>query len=237
MEPEAYLDLQREVALGGWVLDHSGLSDYVWGHVSARDPEGRGVWMKASGLGFDEVNPDDVLLVAPDGEVLAGEGPRHSEYPIHTEVLRARPDLGSVVHVHPPHAIALAASDQPLEPISHVGGVFSRGLRRWGGAPDLVDTARHGEALAQALDDDRALLLVGHGIITVGASVGLAVTTAIMLEQACRVQLLAEGFGGVAAPMGQDELTRVYAHTLDDSFLLAAWTYLVRRTLASRGER
>lgn len=234
MEPDAQMELRREVALGGWVLHHCGLSDYVWGHVSLRDPEGRGAWMKPSGLGFEEVEDRDVLLVAPDGAVLAGEGPRHSEYPIHTEVLRARPELGSVVHVHPPHAIALAASARSLEPISHAGGVFAEGLRRWSGAPGLVDTAESGATLARVLGGDRALLLVGHGIVAVGASVALAVTTAVMLEQACRIQLLAEGFGGVASPMRAPELVDAYAHTLDDSFLLAAWRYLVRRALSSR---
>ncbi len=229
------LELRHEVALGGWVLHHSGLSDYVWGHVSIRDPEGRGVWMKASGLGFEEVSEEHVLLVDDRGSVVAGEGPRHSEYPIHTEILKARPELSSVVHVHPPHAIALAASAQPLAPISHVGGVFSDGLRRWDGAPGLVDTQQAGERLAAALGGDRALLLTGHGIVAVGRSVGLAVTAAIMLEQACRVQLLANGFGGVAAPMDPPQLRHAYAHTLDESFMLAAWRYLARRAQAARG--
>ena len=47
--------------------------------------------MKASGLGFEEVGPDQVLLVSWDGEVLEGTGRRHVEFPIHTEVMRARP--------------------------------------------------------------------------------------------------------------------------------------------------
>ncbi len=236
MGADTSAEIRREVALAGWVLHDCGLSDYVWGHVSLRDPAGRGVWMKRSGLAFEEVGAEDVMLVAPDGTILEGDGPRHSEYPIHTEVLGARPELASVVHVHPPHAIALAASAQPLEPISHVGGVFSAGLRRWDGAPGLVDTVESGVSLARALGGDRALLLVGHGIVTVGTSIGIAVTTAIMLEQACRVQLLAQGFGGVAAPMAPAELARAYAHTLDDSFPLTAWRYLARRALAARGE-
>ena len=59
-------ELRTEVATGGWVLDAEGLSEYVWGHVSARDPDGRGVWIKAAGLGFAEVTPDELetLFVA-----------------------------------------------------------------------------------------------------------------------------------------------------------------------------
>jgi ribulose-5-phosphate 4-epimerase/fuculose-1-phosphate aldolase len=223
------LDARTEVVLGGRVLHAAGLSDLVWGHVSRRDPRGRGIWMKASGLGFEEVTPDDVVLVADDGTVLVGQRPRHSEYRIHTELLRARPDANSVVHVHPRHAIALAAAGRPLQAFSHIGGVFAAGVRRYDGAPGLILSAAEGTAVAQALGADRALLLRGHGAVTVGASVALAVTTAVMLERACELQLLAEGFGGVLDAYDAREATRVYAHTLEDQHLLAAWAYLVRR--------
>src|SRR5689334_2210462 len=84
-------DARAEVVLGGRVLESAGLSDMAWGHVSARDPEGRGAWMKAAGQGFDEVTEATVPLVDPEGEVLAGEGARDSEHPIHTPPRSARP--------------------------------------------------------------------------------------------------------------------------------------------------
>lgn len=223
---------RAEVVLGGRVLHAAGLSDLVWGHVSLRDPDGRGVWMKASGLGFEEVTERDVLLIDEHGAVLEGEGPAHREYPIHTELLRERPDANSVVHVHPPHAIALAASGVALQAFSHVGGVFASGVRRYADAPGLVDTAESGAALAAALGGDRALLLTGHGVVTIGASVAVAVTTAVMLERACQLQLLAAGFGGVAAPLVGAEALRAYEHTQSDEHLLGAWRYLVRRASA-----
>ena len=223
---------QAEVVLGGRVLHSAGLSDLVWGHVSLRDPGGRGVWMKASGLGFEEVTERDVLLLDERGGVLAGEGPPHREYPIHTELLRARPDANSVVHVHPPHAVALAAAGVDLQAFSHIGGVFAAGVRRYGGAAGLVDTAEAGAALAEALGGDRALLLTGHGVVTIGTSVATAVTTAVMLERACQLQLIAAGFGGVAAPLVPAEALRAYEHTQSERYLLDAWRYLVRRTSA-----
>src|SRR6185437_5896175 len=81
-------------------LAAAGQADMVWGHPSVRDPAGRGVWMKASGWGFEEVDASRIVLVSTEGEVLAGSGPRHIEYPIHTEIMAARPDVGSVVHTH-----------------------------------------------------------------------------------------------------------------------------------------
>src|SRR5687768_13397120 len=132
-------DLRELVSLGCRVLGEAGQGDLIWGHVSARDPEGRGVWMKASGLGLGEVGPADVVLVSWDGEVLAGEGRRHAEYPIHTEVIRRRDDVGSVIHTHSPAAVALGALDVPLRPISHEANLFvPDDLARFTATADLI---------------------------------------------------------------------------------------------------
>ena len=68
---------RQTVALASRALAAAGLGDMVWGHASVRDPDGRGVWMKASGWGFEESDEDRVVLVAPDGSVLDGAGRRH----------------------------------------------------------------------------------------------------------------------------------------------------------------
>src|SRR6266850_7241916 len=114
-------ELRDQVALGCRILHDEDQGDFVWGHVSARDPEGRGVWMKASTFGFDEIEREHVILVSWDGEVLEGGHRRHIEYPIHTELMRAREDVGAVVHTHAPWAVAFASMQQPLRPVSHEG--------------------------------------------------------------------------------------------------------------------
>ena len=65
-----------------------------------------------------------MILVSWDGEVLEEHGRRHIEYPIHTEVMRARDDVQAVVHTHAPWAVAFAATGRPLRPISHEGALF-----------------------------------------------------------------------------------------------------------------
>ena len=95
-------------AVANRALGAGGQSDMVWGHASVRDPGGRGVWMKAASWGFEEIGPDQVVLVSPDGDVLDGAGRRHIEYPIHTQVMLARDDVNAVVHTHPPAACAFA---------------------------------------------------------------------------------------------------------------------------------
>jgi ribulose-5-phosphate 4-epimerase/fuculose-1-phosphate aldolase len=118
---EAVEHLVAETAQANQALGASGQSDMVWGHASVRDPDGRGVWMKVAGWSFGEVTGDRVALVSPEGEVLAGHGPRHIEYPIHTEVMNARPDVNCVVHTHAPAAGSFAALDVPLLAVSHDG--------------------------------------------------------------------------------------------------------------------
>ncbi|OIJ65396.1 hypothetical protein WN71_024325 [Streptomyces mangrovisoli] len=205
--------------------------DPVWGHVSQRDPDGRGVWLKTGPRGFDEVAADDVALVDLDGRLLEGSGPPPREYPLHTEVLRARGDINSVVHCHPPYSIALAATGAPLYAFSNGAGPFAGGVPRFEEPAGLVETAELGAAVADCLGDARGLFLVGHGIIAVGSSVSTAVTTAILLERACRLQVLAASAGGVDPALHHPG--KRYAHAESDGYLLRTWDYLVRRVDSS----
>src|SRR3981189_944891 len=138
----------------------AGQADMVWGHPSVRDPAGRGVWMKASGWGFEEVDAGRIVLVSPAGEVLAGTGPRHIEYPIHTEVMAARPDVGAVVHTHSPAACEFAALDVPLRPLDPAGRLFCYpDIPRFTLTGGLIKNQPLGQALAAALGDAAAMLL------------------------------------------------------------------------------
>lgn len=221
--------LRRSVALGCRVLGKEGHGDLVWGHVSARDPGGRSVWLKRAGLGFEEVGPSDVLLVTPSGAVQEGEGRRHAEYPIHTEIVAERPDVGAVVHSHAPHAIALGALDAPLLPISHEGTLFvPPDLARFARTADLILTPELGRAVARELGDRNAVLLVNHGIVTVGPDVPTAVMTAVLLERACRIQLSAMAAGKLARWSDDEEAITKRAHCYSAEQLELAWAYLVR---------
>jgi L-ribulose-5-phosphate 4-epimerase len=222
--------LRSEVALACRVLAAEDQGDLVWGHVSARDPEGRGVWMKAATLGFDEVGEDQVILVDPDGEILEGDGRRHAEYPLHTETMAARSDVGSVVHTHSPAAVALGATGHPLRPISHEANLFvPPRLARFTRTGDLVLTPELGREVAATLGDRNAVMLVNHGILTVGRDVPTAVMTAILLDRACRIQLTAMSAGGWATWSDDAEALSKRGHCYPPELLRQAWDYLVRR--------
>jgi len=215
-------------------LAASGQSDMVWGHASVRDPEGRGVWMKASGWSFGEVTADRVALVSPAGEVLAGSGPRHIEYPIHTEVMLARPDVGCVVHTHAPAACAFAALDQPLLALSHDGVEFADPpIGRFTRTGSLISSADLGKALAEAIGDGNGALLPRHGLVTVGPDPARAVMRAVLLARACQVQLQALAAGEIKTWSDPAEIALKRAEVWPESQYSAGYAYLCRLAAAT----
>ena len=218
----------------GQVIDASlalaaaGLSDMVWGHASIRDPDGRGAWMKASGWGFEEITADRVVLVTPDGAVAGGTGPRHLEFPIHTEIMAARPDVCSVVHTHAPALSAFASLETELRPISHDAVAFEQGLPRFGATGALIATVDLGRALAEELGESRAILMPQHGAVTVGPDPATAVMYAVLLERACRTQLLAMAAGGPLRWSDPAEAAFKREQIWNPGQLNAGWNYLVR---------
>lgn len=218
-----------DVALANRALGAAGQADMVWGHASLRDPDGRGVWMKASGWSFDEVTTDRVVLVSPSGEVLAGTGDRHIEYPIHTQVMAARPDVAAVVHTHSAAATAFAALDVPLRAVSHDGVEFAEPqVPRFTRTGSLIRTAELGNALAGAIGPGVGCLVPQHGLVTVGPDLATAVMRAVLLDRACRTQLLAMAAGPLQRWSDSEELAVKRAEVWPPSQLHAGYRQLCR---------
>lgn len=231
-------DPRTQVSLGCRVLAMTGQSDLIWGHVGVRDPEGRGVWLKGAGLGFEEVSERDVVLIDRAGERLEGDGRVHYEFPIHTEVLAARPDAAAVVHTHTEGAVAFGATGMDLHPIGHEGALFSpHGPARYTLTSDLIRTPELGASLAQTLGDRNALLMVNHGLVTVGPDVKTAVLTAVILEKACRVQLAAAATGRTLSWTSDEEALAKRDSVYGPQQLAAAWRYLLRCLPVDREEK
>lgn len=216
------------VASASRVLAAQGHDDLIWGHASVRDE--RGVWIKSAEWGLGEVTADRVHLVDRAGNVLEGAGARHSEYPIHIEILAVRSDVGAVVHTHPPHAVALAATGQPLLPVSHAANMFvPPAVPRFTATADLILTPELGRQVAVELGEANALFLVNHGIVTVGPDIETATVRAIVLERACHQQLLTHAFGGWPSWSDPAESEAKRTHIYNDRAVHAVWDHLVRQ--------
>jgi len=185
--------------------------------------------MKRSAIGFEEVGETDVLLVGYDGQLLDGDGRRHAEWPIHTEIMRSRPDVGAVVHSHAPHCIAIGASAQPLRPVSHAGALFvPPDVPRFTATSDLIVTPAMGRELAQSLGDSPAALMVNHGVVVVGDDAPGAVVRAVLLEKACQHQVVTAAAGGIRLWTGDEAALAKRPTTWSAGHLQQLWAYLVR---------
>jgi len=223
-------ELREQVALGCRILAGEDQGDFVWGHVSVRDPDGRGIWMKASTYGLEEIGPGQVILVSWDGEVLEGEGRRHIEYPIHTELMRVREDVTCVVHTHAPWAVAFASTQAPLRPISHEATLFvPPEVARFTKTGDLIMTRQLGEDVAESVGERNAAFMLHHGIVTCGPDVVTGVMAAVLLERACRTNIRALAGGGPKSWSSHEEALAKREHCWSPQLLQQAWDYLARR--------
>jgi L-fuculose-phosphate aldolase len=221
------------VVAGCHVLGDNNLGDMVWGHVSVRDPDGRGLWMKAHLFGFEEIERENVLLISYDGEVLEGGGRRHGEYPIHTEIMRARPDVNCVVHTHPKNAVAFAATQRPLLPITHDGTMFvPPDIPRFSQTGDLISTRELGEDLACTLGDRPAALIPHHGIAVAGENLPVTIMSTVLLERACEAMLMAGE--NIKTWSSDEEALAKREHCWSQTQLLWGWDYLIRKANKNR---
>ena len=222
--------LRAKLINAGRVLVDEGQGDYVWGHISARLPDNSNRFlMKPGCLGLEELTADSIITVDIEGEKVLGDWPRHNEVYIHSEIMRARPDVMAVLHTHPEHAIAFSSLGKPLQAMSNDGTMFSAGVPVFSDTTDLITDQPRGKAVAKVLGKSNALILRNHGIVTAGRSVEEAVFLAIKLERACRIQLLAENAGGPKLFVKEEELAAKRARTNRGDSQGNAFSYLVRR--------
>src|SRR6201996_9255975 len=173
-----------EAARACRILEMEGHGDMTLGHLSVRDEAGAGFWMKRNRIGLGEVlGPDDFVLVDWDGRQIAGSGGRHSEWPIHSEIFRARPDVQVVVHTHPFYASVFSAATEPLEPYTLDADQFTA-VPRHEADVALITLKSEGEAIARSLGQNFAMLLGNHGVVFCGAAIEQAVCSGIFLEKA-----------------------------------------------------
>lgn len=226
--------LREKLANAGRVLAMEGQGDHVAGHVSVRLPDDPGRFlMKPAGIGIEEMRPDNIITVDIEGRKVDGAMPRHNEVFIHSEVLRARPDVNAVIHTHPIHAVAFSSLGKPLVAVGNDASVFAGNLPIFSETTDLIVDQSRGKAVARCLGDHSALILRNHGIVTCSSSIEETVWLGLKLERACRVQLMAESAGGPKLLVKAEELQAKAAKANRPDLHSNVFAYLVRRANAT----
>jgi L-ribulose-5-phosphate 4-epimerase len=227
---EESLQMRRELAYACRILAANDQNDTVYGHVTYREAGAQTFWMKPAALGLDEITPETLIRVDLEGNVVEGELPRHLEFPIHAEIFRARPDITCVVHTHPLYLIAFAATGQPLRAVSHEGAQFTPpDIPRFTRTSDLITTRGLGEEVASTMGGSQVCYLLNHGIVIAGSTIDQAVVSAINLERASRVQLLAAASGQPFRWTPDEEIAGKREKIFGAGMLRNAWNYYCRR--------
>jgi ribulose-5-phosphate 4-epimerase/fuculose-1-phosphate aldolase len=190
-DPGLDLDSSLEkVAVGHRILAMEGHNDITLGHLSFRDPKGRGLWLKKSQRGLDEVfGRSDFVLIDFEGNQLEQAGQCHSEWPIHTEIMRARPDVNVVGHTHAYYSVLFSAAEEELCALNHEGANLLGNLARFRETAGLINTQPLGRSLAESLGQMSVVLMKNHGITFVGSSVEEATLYGMFIERACKAQI------------------------------------------------
>ncbi|MGD9922558.1 MAG: class II aldolase/adducin family protein [Pseudorhodoplanes sp.] len=221
----------NELARAHRILALNGHVNMTLGHMSWRDPEGRGFWLKRAGLGFEEVGKDDFILLDFDGNKLHGSGERHSEWPIHSEILRARKDVQVSVHSHPLHATIFSGCEATLQGVCHEAVMMADKVAYYNITKGLIRTVEQGRELAGVLGEKSAVLMKNHGMTTCGATIADATLSAIFLEKACNAEIIAAATGFSWSGPDAKDLLLGGAARLDVNPRLSAdfWSYFCRR--------
>lgn len=204
-------EIRQKLIDAGRILEMHGQGDMTRGHVSVRMPgDPAHFLMKPHSRGFDEITLENMVLCNLEGEKVAGGGRKHSEVYIHSEIYKARGDVNSVIHTHPAYAVALSATGQSLLPISQASVSFKDGLPYYSGTIELIRSQEKGAAVARALGACKAVLLRNHGVAVAGASLEESTMLALTLEEACKIQMIAQAGGGVGEMFAPELVQRLY---------------------------
>ena len=222
-------ELLDDLARACQILEMEGHGDMSLGHLSLRDPEGRGVWLKRNRIGLGEVlGADDFVLLNWEGQQIAGTGGRHSEWPIHSEVFRVRSDVQVVAHTHPIHACVLSASQDPLFPYT-VDADYFIDVPQHLEEVALIVKVEEGQALAQTMGDGFAVLMANHGVTFCGTSIKHATCVGIFLEKACKTQLMGQSAGLRANSLSRAVRKKRYQQIMTPVHWDHSWDYFCRK--------
>jgi L-ribulose-5-phosphate 4-epimerase len=190
--------LRREVCALHAELPRNELVAWTSGNISARVPDEDLMVIKASGVSYDDLDPDAIVVCDLSGDLVEGDLAPSSDAATHGFVYREMPDVGGVAHTHSAYATAWAIHGEPIPCVmtamaDEFGGEIPVGPFA------LIGDEEIGRGVVETLQGhrSRAVLMRAHGVFTVGGSARDAVKSAVMCEDVARTVHLARALGPV----------------------------------------
>ena len=205
----SYTEVRAEVARLHHELVRNNLVVWTGGNVSARVPGEKLFVIKPSGVGYDDLTPENMVLCDLDGTVIEGTSPS-SDTAAHAFVYRNMPEVNGVVHTHSTYATAWAARGETIPCVltamaDEFGGDIPIGPFA------IIGDESIGEGIVATLTGHRspAVLMQNHGVFTIGDSAKSAVKAAVMVEDVARTVHVARQ-GGELIPIPQASIDALY---------------------------
>jgi L-ribulose-5-phosphate 4-epimerase len=187
-------DLREELQELHMELPRSNLVTWTAGNISVRDPDTGYVVIKPSGVRYEKLLPEHMVIVDLAGNIVEGELKPSSDTASHLYIYRHRPDVNGVVHTHSPYATAFAALGRPIPVyLTAMADEFGGPIPCGGFA--LIGSEAIGQVVLEAIGDSPAVLLKNHGVFTIGPTAESAVKAAVMVEDVARTTWLALQIG------------------------------------------
>jgi len=194
-------------------LPKNNLVTWTGGNVSARDPETGLVAIKPSGVRYEDLRPEHMVVVDLDGVIVEGALSPSSDTASHLYIYRHRPEVGGVVHTHSAYATAFAALGRPIPVyLTAMADEFGGPIPCGGFA--LIGGEEIGKVVVESIGSSVACLLKNHGVFTIGKNAAAAVKAAVMTEDVARTVWLALQLGQPEeiAPENVEKLHYRYTH-------------------------
>ncbi len=189
-----YTEEKREVIKTALEIKESGLIMLAGGNVSMRMPGGD-ILVTPSGTYYETMEPDDILVMDKDGEIIEGMMKPSVDFIALKYVYDNMPEVNAIIHTHQPYATAvgLIADELPV----CVTTLANATLGAVAVAPySSAASLEMGIAAVENLNGKRAVILKHHGVLTVGGTLKEALYAAVYMEEAAKVYLLAKNAGG-----------------------------------------
>jgi len=201
-------EVRQEVYAMHTELVRYGLVSWTSGNVSGRDPDSGLVVIKPSGVKYEDLRPEMLVVVDLAGEVVEGTLAPSVDTASHLHIYRHRPDVRGVVHTHSPYATAFAALERPI-PIylTSMADEFGQAIPCAAYAP--VGSEAIGEEVLRWLASCPVVLLAHHGVFAIGPSPTAATKAAVMAEDAARICYFALQLGQ-PQELPAEEVARAY---------------------------
>ena len=202
--------LREQVSALHAELVRYGLVVWTAGNVSGRVPGHDLMVIKPSGVSYEELTPESMIVCDLDGVVVEGDLAPSSDTAAHAYVYRHMPEVGGVVHTHSAYACAWAARGEPVPCVltamaDEFGGEIPVGPFA------LIGDDSIGRGIVETLSGHRsaAVLMRSHGVFTIGRDARAAVKAAVMCEDAARSVHLSRQLGE-PLPIGKADIDRLY---------------------------